>query len=857
MRQKSWNAVKTGGSRRTRKQRALLRNLHLDCHSRDQDLFELPKTKVLSPISTNRRGFFNWSNWDGSLWPTTALRAHQMSQWFYEMDRVGRMFRRGQIRSTRGAHAEREEFWREYYRATARAIKSLQSLNLLVTEASAIRFILRTAPARFTKCMGGRIQAFNLTTLELQRDCKDLYQMRRIIVHRKQNPEYFKAEVERFRCMADARQKRTLNTLADKSLRLQLKTSFGPEWARFAKIRYSYGDRSRNATNYASEFGATLNTYPPRWTIEPLKASARVMMSQLRTSTLLMEDYIYVNRPRVLTAFLFRIQRLLDTISADSWELQELLDEMAALRYYRLHRFADSSLGKEVELGKRLWQRLLHEALFVRTVPEAVEEAAAEDAIGAVGEGVFLTTSAPIEQQADLNVNISSSCNEARTINDGKAQVRRSTHTRTVPPTSIPTGEATSIDPLAIPKSRIIRTNSRGFFAWKNWKGEDWHTEALQQYLRDDSIQAAADAQANYNTIKLRVSRTVPREVDSFLMAHYKSQWMANQRMHAFTRLQCNLAVLEFLLRTAPPKISRAVATPITEMNILNYTTGTELEKLRRLKTTIACLPHNPLFFKSLVIGYKTSSEVSLLYTSTRTDMKSDRSRYKAANGFIFDQRKYQQSRVNLNDKLRDIARLRSNSWSWKDEYPFNVVEPFADTITLTAVRQLRLLAALRQLRYFCKTIIPSMSWVWLNAVKVLNGAEQIAIQLRHLGRDLTAIRYYKMHRFPNSISKKILELDRAGYQQISSTLHWKLDEEETARMNEVKEKKAQHERIKKIIQEKKSRKNEREQKKKEKQSTTQTATPTTKQTGRMPRSKKIRLNKRIAREALASQSGE
>jgi hypothetical protein len=800
MRQKSWNAIKIGGPRPERNQRSPPRKPQLDNHYRYRNSCSPTIPKAPSHLFNNQRGFFNWSRWDGSLWDTTALKAHHSSNWFHVINRTTNMFRHAKNRLGQGAHAEHEEFWVNYYRATACAINSVQSLHLLVIESNAIAFILRTASKQYSNRTAELSQAFVSTTVDLHHLYKDLYQMRRIMVHRTQNPEYFKAGVEHFRIMTSPRQAEKRNLIRDRALRLQLKQSDGQQWARSHKVRHTSSDWKESARG----FEATMHAYPPHWTIEPLKTSIKVMLSRLHISISSVDNYIYVNRTRKMSPVFRKIRRLNEIILAGSRELHELLDEMVALRYYRLHRFPDVSLGSEVELGRRLWQRLLPEAPF---------------------------------------------------------------------------------------KSNVPVTNGRGFFSWERWTGNDWNTEELQPYLADNSVRAAAHAQANYDAMKLRVSRTAPREMDVFLMAHYKSQWIANKRMHAFARLQCDLSVLLFLLRTAPPRITQHLTVPITEFGILNYSLNSDLEVLRKLSTIIACLPHNPLLFKSLAKRYEEDRDAQTLTSSFMLNLKCQRSKFKAASGFKYNLREFEYDQKGLRKEVREIKFLRSVPYSWKYEFPSNVIEPFQHTVNLIAVRQQRLLGHLRGL-FRCSDSYTDRTWG--HQVQVLNEAEQDVARLMSLGQDLAAIRYYKIHRFPNSFSETILALDRARIQRMTSPFYWKGDEEAPVRGKQKQEKKklwqeekrlweekkrlrAENKRQVELRQEKKRKKDERReelaQKNKErqimahamtlteKQTMVQTTTPIAKDTGRMPRRKKTKLKRRkdplldTLNQALASQT--
>jgi hypothetical protein len=738
------------------------------------------------------------------------------------MHRARWNFRSAKNQLEQGTHAKHEEFWVNYHRATAHAINSLQRLYLLVTESNAIASILRTAPTRYSDRMTESIQALLTTTVDLDQLKKELYFVRRMMGHRTKNPEYFKAGVEHLRVMATVRQVETTSLVRDKALPLHLKTSDGQQWARSLTNRHQYS----NWREYSRGLEAIMNANPPRWTIEPLRNSTRIMLFQLHRTLIRLGEYTYANRTLKNSTLFRMIRRSHHTILDSSARIYELLDEMVALRYHRLHCFTDVSLGKEVELGRRLWQQILVEA------PSGSTEGQTNSKIRRVNRNIPLVL---------MKKNVSASS-------------------------------------LLASKGRVPVTNGRGFFRWGRWTGQDWNTEAIQLYLEDMSVQAAAHAQANYDAIQLRVSRTGPRALDVFLMAHYKSQWMANERMHAFTRFRVDLAVIEFLLRTAPLRISQYLASQITELSILNYAMSRELDSLRKLRTTIACLPHNPLLFQSLITRYKAERKVDSLSASVFLHLKSQRARIKAANGFMPNYSQFESSWRGVRKERKQIAKLSSTLHSWRDQFPTKVIVPFQSTVTLIAMRQQRLH---QELRTIYKRGGPFKGRTRAHGVQVMNDADQDAARMIHLGEDLAAIRCYKMHRFPNSISESILALDRASFQRTNSTFPFDLEKKDIAKWEQKQQRKRllklrqrERERLWKLRKQKErkgvergeelARKNTQEQvmalsadamTPTKKHIMPQTIAPNRKQTGHTPRRNRIRLNRAKAREALAAQT--
>jgi hypothetical protein len=708
MRHKPSNVVKIGRLRGTRDQHPLRKGYPpVQVSSK----ITLAESKPPLRSLAIKRGVFTWSQWDGTLWDPTALTLHRDSEWLHATVRTAREFHRNRIRSKQSAYAEPLGFGKNYYRATARAIGSysLKNLHLLIIENKTIIFVLRTAPYRYYSHLAEQIGALNSSTAELEEHFNNLYLIRRILVHLERNPGYFKIETWILRVMGQA-------------------------WARSANLLQSWRTSERTTLDDAGRLEAVFDTYPPHWTIEPLKFAAQMIMVRFGVISERIGNYISVYRSgRSRSRASFR--GLISDLLADSRELRELLQEMAALRYYRLHRFPVSSLKKEIKLGQCLWLQLRLEALY---------------------------------QRGETIANLPRLHGEASVLGTKQFQVWRNIRTKTQPKLLMPTANTTG--PASYNKEETqFRTNLRGLFAWKDWTGEDWYIQKHQLYLRSTPVRAGANAEENYNAIKQRVSHTMPRELDTFLMAHYKSEWMVNQSIHAFVRVRVNINVLEYLLRTAPPKISQRLATHITQLNMNSFEFASETERLRRIRAIAASLPHNPLFFKSLVKQYEANHEGDMLAISLQANMKAARSRFKAANGFNFDSRKFDHIMVVDFEEMQELARLRANSRAWQVEFPFNFVQPFASTVSLMVARQMRLFQAFRRFRVM---FVEKGAWAFL--VQGLYRAEWSASQMTFLNRDLAAIRYYRIQRFPDSTSEKVLELDQAIHDRVQSTRPWK-----------------------------------------------------------------------------------
>jgi hypothetical protein len=778
MRQKPWNSVKIGGPRKTRGQ-------HLPWQEHTTDQVQVSKTVLSRPPV--RPSSLSWPEWDGSSWNTTALAIHRISAWYQAITQTSQSFSR-QMRMSQDVPTK--TFWRDYYRATAYAINSMKSLHLFIIENKTIVSVLRSAPARISNRMTIPRESLKHSQRELQEDYNDLYLIRRIKVHRFRNAEYFKVETQQHRTM-------------------------GKAWVRSSNF-LPFLRASRIITaDHTGRLDVTFDAYPPRWTIEPLKFAVRMTIVQLNLIMATTKASLVVLKPGLSPELRDTINAILATFAV----LHELLEQMAALRYYRLHQLPHRSLEKEIELGRRLWQQLRqdvsHETTF--SLLKQMSKIKAHRITTTLHE-----KSSRVEENEQTKEWLTrSKSNAGKTISSLDHKHIQST---------------TNIQ-RAVTDTRSFRRNTSGFMSWKVWDGRDWNVHEFLSYLDSPSVRVAAAAREEYTTLSLRFSCTAPRDFDSFLMAHYKSQWMANQSMHAFIRVQVSISVMEYILRTAPPRISQALAAPITQINIHSYELAHELETLRKIRTSLACLPENPFFFRSSVKDYRANQEAALLSMSMRLDMKADRLRYKADHGFKWNSREYNLNREGFVDEMQQVASLRANSRAWQEEHPFSVVLPFRNVVNFTAVRHIRVVNAVRRIAGIFLFVFPYSGLKWARIVGGINRTVQSAIQVILLNRDLTAIRYYRMHHFPNSTSERILELDQAGYQ----------------RMMQVREVRELVQRKRKLKTKQKAKLKARECKRKERREQGIPEPPPP--TSRMFRKKRTKANKcKLREEALAAQ---
>jgi hypothetical protein len=309
------------------------------------------------PTSTNRRGFINWSRWDGRQWDVTSIWAFHRTSWAFLAQRTHKKLRDAQSRSLHRTPKLREDFWIKYYRASYEAIMSLQSLNAYVVQTMAIGFLLRTAPNKIYRRVVRPERAMQLACYAIVHQMTNLLQLRRIRLLREHNPMYYAMAVQQYQSQSRKRETIYSNRLDDKKHRMHSKYELGPGWSvRHGTIRHVRPD-SMHDNLCPEDLSQSYNLSPPRWTISPLVNAIEDLSRDLHLPSKqlaqILSSTIDILPPSTFTAITRSIQASFDIRR----ELNELRTEMSALRYYRIHRFPDGFSEEEIKLGKRLWQQ--------------------------------------------------------------------------------------------------------------------------------------------------------------------------------------------------------------------------------------------------------------------------------------------------------------------------------------------------------------------------------------------------------------------------------------------------------------------------------------------------------------------
>jgi hypothetical protein len=662
--------------------------------------------------------------------------------------RTERLLRQARIRAAKYTLAFDDDFWCQYYGNVRRANRTLLDLHIHRCEINAIEFILRTSPSFVYGRIRQTLQSLELINFDLFSQLQHLYSIQRLIVHRKHNPLYLEHGAHRMQHGQPKQVDRAKNRSDEKEKRMQYKSLYGENWQMRSSYRYSSDNTMRQEVNYTHAAGIFCNTYPPRWTVTPLSAMVSLHVYRSRKVVVKLDHLLGTYRGKVFGVRCSHVEHLRHTMTVVLWDIADLLDELAALRYYRLHHFPDSALPGEIEVGTRILTALKMKKITPTRMGSS-------NSMKEIKSPPVSHTRGPYE---GLKTTPSHSHKD---VNEIHTDIRQATPTNTNYP-GLPLRKA------------WMHPNSKGLFRWSQWNGGDWTLEYMKPYTRLNSVVAAATAKKNYSAVMKRLCDNSLRNVDAYLMAHYKSQYNAFQLTDPLFRHLINSTIVDFLLRTSPPRIRVHVSSQFIAMESLNYTLRLDVEQLRRIQIALASVPENPLFFKSLAMRHRSGLERSELKTKMRVLLKNHRTRSKTETDLQGLPRAYRKETDHvqaLAKTMRDVARM--DSTFWHSQHPFSIAEPFQGIIILLQTRFRRTSAALRELRMFItETTSPDM---WHQVDQITERLADCRVQIELLTSDLTAIRYYRAHHFPASVSEEELALGRSLYEHFRRTLETRI----------------------------------------------------------------------------------
>lgn len=99
---------------------------------------------------------------------------------------------------------------------------------------------------------------------------------------------------------------------------------------------------------------------------------------------------------------------------------------------------------------------------------------------------------------------------------------------------------------------------------------------------------------------ELRNNRSPSRAVDAFIVKHHAARLEAYRSIIPFLRLKHEISVIDYCIRTAPPKIVNRLRPYASNLAQASYEFGEEIGHLLDIWLIQSHLLHNPVYFQTL-----------------------------------------------------------------------------------------------------------------------------------------------------------------------------------------------------------------------------------------------------------------
>ncbi|KAH7079700.1 hypothetical protein FB567DRAFT_127329 [Paraphoma chrysanthemicola] len=712
------------------------------CSAGQDDLIPMSKAErnESNTVIFRRRGLIFWRDWDGMPWHTTSLPFHRLSNLSNFTSRAMEELTKHEKLLAIGPPTRFiNHFWVLHHRAMLRARRCEEYLTLHLTDTAIIIFLLRTAPKSITQRMQSSLHALELNSFGLDTLTTSWAPLRKIIGHQ-HNPLYFTAAVFREQLFNEFTAKKIKDKVNAKAYRMEIKSSFGSR--PFGKLSGNELKRTRmdnlfRPKNETEKFEAFFAALPLRWTIEPLISNVRVSFIRLnilsnRVSQLMdnASSRCLKRISRRVWDFRQRPSMISSGIKSTTTELLYLADEFAALRYYRYQTFPNSYTQEEIAVGRSLWQLLHSKHRFGRSIPLPVRTSSTPVA-------VFKSPQASGSQMA-LKRTVLCSPTSRTFPNDGLPSSKASAPTR---------GAHDSERDAAINQEKItsLSKNVLGLISWNQWDAQMWKTDKTDHNRFQPLVTMEGIKRQALDDLEARLVGFQPREVDSFLLAHHRAEWMVYARLLPVTNLMTDTLLIDVLIRTAPKNISTRLAPASRVLTTLSYHLRIDLYALHGIQLALAELPHNPLSFETRAVKHALSEDLKDA-ESGKINSVSERPRLKA---WLSPE----VQSVHLDDLE---VRGQLHRIKYRLSFPEPLLEGIAALIrcyaTILQLTSRRVPLFLRRLTFERGQALS----------RTIEDGHNCIAMTRELGQNLTALRYFRAHRFPDSVSSVELEQSHA-----------------------------------------------------------------------------------------------
>lgn len=311
-----------------------------------------------------------------------------------------------------------------------------------------------------------------------------------------------------------------------------------------------------------------------------------------------------------------------------------------------------------------------------------------------------------------------------------------------------------------------MKPNGKGLWNWDRWDGSLWRTEDLGHYHQAWHHPQAKHAQDGINALLHQMPLGGLREVDHFWLLHHQAELHAHTKIDRFYKTLSEMCAVEFLLRTAPTKISKRFTETTQGVGSITMALSLELNHLHKVQTVLAHAQHNPLYSKFLTSLYQGGAEVRDFRSRILVKRKTYRLQLKETSRQDWGGTYINFDRENnaMLSKFIELRRIRGYQLISSDSQSFSALDSIAKPFAL-AVAMNR--GKLRTIILTVKKLARNGHYVgfgmFLQRLRGLfTSMEENIRSMALTSLDLTALRYYRASKFPSSISDKEIELHKS-----------------------------------------------------------------------------------------------
>lgn len=324
-----------------------------------------PKKATKNRLIVNRRGLFNWDRWDGRVWSPNMLPLYKALAYQRLIARQQRRLRA--IRLNLGSKKPQalDTFLLAHHNANLAASLHIDAFYLLKCDIDAVRFVLRTAPTGISNRLKDPLESLDRLSLRIHNNMKDLRIIQGMLAHLPHNPLFFLAQAEMYK---QGRVSRAfeLNLASElKAYRYKCKQLPGQQFdtteydSHVNRIQFKLGNVALSRWNNFKPSSVTK-------AIRPFVTAVIITMTRMKKAFMLYEIWSRSTSFRFLGRGRRNAESILESASVGRESILTIVEDLAALQYYRIDKFPESFSKQERERS-RVLQDQLSAAMSVRS----------------------------------------------------------------------------------------------------------------------------------------------------------------------------------------------------------------------------------------------------------------------------------------------------------------------------------------------------------------------------------------------------------------------------------------------------------------------------------------------------------